>query len=264
MPVRELNRLVLEVLYQDDYLVAVDKPSGWDVHRGGVAGKGAQRPVVLQALRDQLGKAVHTVHRLDGGTSGVLLFALDKDSQRLLNASFESRQVKKSYVALVRGFARDGSCADSLRVGNAIQDAFTTFKCLAQIELPWPNEKYAQSRYSLVEAIPETGRYHQIRRHLNHLGWPVVGDTAHGDGSHNRLWREHVAVDRLMLHAASIAFQHPFGGWLEIKSNLPEVFQRAMALPGWSCVGESARFSEITAKFPIISRGRDSLSRLVL
>lgn len=227
---------MLEVIYQDKILVAVNKPSGWDVHRGPHTGN---RQVVMHALRDQLGMMVHPVHRLDGGTSGVLLLALDKDTQRILNRQFESREIEKTYHAFVRGFAEDVTCERPLKSAGVsgqsqdgpTQDARTDFRCLARIELPWANERYPTSRYSFIEASPHTGRYHQIRRHLNHLGWPVVGDSVHGDGTHNRLWRERAGISRLMLHASRLRFCHPVSGEIEIFAALPQEFEVALRFP---------------------------------
>ena len=225
---------MLEVIYQDKILLAVNKPSGWDVHRGPHTGN---RPVVMQVLRDQLGVMVHPVHRLDGGTSGALLLALDKDTQRILNSQFENREIEKTYHAVVRGFAADVACERPLKQAGGsgqMQDARTDFRCLGRIEMSWENERFATSRYSFVEARPHTGRYHQIRRHLNHLGWPVVGDTVHGDGTHNRLWRERVGIYRLMLHASRLRFRHPFAGDLEIQAPLPGEFHTALGISGWA------------------------------
>jgi tRNA pseudouridine65 synthase len=228
------NLAVLDILYQDHILVAVNKPSGWDVHRGPYSGN---RKIVMTTLRDQLGRLVHPVHRLDGGTSGVLLFALDKETQCILNARFADREIEKKYNAIVRGFAKDVLFDRPLKVAKStsqVLDSRTDFSCLARIELPWPNERYPTSRYSLVEARPLTGRFHQIRRHLNHLGWPVVGDSVHGDSTHNHLWRNRAGINRLMLHASWLSLDHPSGGKLEIGAPLPCEFKQALNLEGWT------------------------------
>jgi tRNA pseudouridine65 synthase len=221
----------LEILYQDENIVAVNKPTGWDVHRNEF---NRHRPIVLQALRNQINKEVHPVHRLDGGTSGVLLFATEKEILRFLNDQFQSRETTKIYHCIVRGFAKDLVCSEPLRVHENIVDAETEFQCLQQIILPWANEKFPQSRYSYLKAIPHTGRYHQIRRHLRHLGWPIAGDTKHGDGTHNQLWRDHMGVNRLLLHASSLTIKHPEGHNLTIEAPLPDEFYKALALDGWN------------------------------
>ncbi len=221
----------LDILYSDDLLVAVNKPSGWDVHRNEF---NRHRPIVLQALRNQINKEVHPVHRLDGGTSGVLLFAFEKDVLRFLSEQFMQRETRKTYHCISRGFASNIVCHEPLRVHDNTAEACTEIQCLSQITLPWPNEKFPQSRYSLIEALPLTGRYHQIRRHLRHLSWPIIGDTKHGDGTHNSLWRQHLAIERLMLHATSLDIKHPSGHRLTIRAPWPDVFKTALNLPGWT------------------------------
>ena len=221
----------LEIIYRDDELVAVNKPSGWDVHRNEF---NRDRPIVLQALRNQINKEVHPVHRLDGGTSGVLLFATDKDVLRFLSEQFQSRETEKTYHCISRGFAKHVTCNEPLRVHENIVEAETDFRCLSQITLPWANEKFQQSRYSYIEAKPKTGRYHQIRRHLRHLSWPIIGDTKHGDGTHNQLWRDHMSITRLLLHASELRINHPNGKRLTLFAPMPQEIERALALPGWS------------------------------
>lgn len=220
----------LEIIYSDSNIVAVNKPPGWDVHRNEF---NRDRPIVLQALRNQINKEVHPVHRLDGGTSGVLLFATDKDVLRFLNEQFQSRETEKIYHCISRGFAKDTICNEPLRVHENIVDAETEFRCLAQITLPWANEKFPQSRYSYIEARPKTGRYHQIRRHLRHLSWPIIGDTKHGDSTHNQLWRDLVGINRLMLHASQLTIKLPSGQMLDLCAPLPQAFSLSLSLPGW-------------------------------
>jgi len=231
-PEQNINTAIeLEIVYRDEILVAVNKPSGWDVHRNEF---NHHRPIVLQALRNQINKEVHPVHRLDGGTSGVLLFATEKETLRFLSEQFQSRETEKIYHCISRGFAKDTTCSEPLRVHENTVDAETEFRCLSQITLPWPNELFPQSRYSYIEARPKTGRYHQIRRHLRHLSWPIIGDTKHGDGTHNQLWRDKLAINRLLLHASSLRIKHPNGTMLSITAKLPEEIITVLELPGWS------------------------------
>jgi tRNA pseudouridine65 synthase len=234
----------LEIIYRDDDLVAVNKPSGWDVHRNEF---NRHRPIVLQALRNQINKEVHPVHRLDGGTSGVLLFATEKEILKFLSDQFMARETKKVYHCISRGFAKQSNCKEPLRVHEKIVDAETDFRCLSQITLPWPNEKFPQSRYSLIEALPHTGRYHQIRRHLRHLAWPIIGDTKHGDGTHNQLWRDQLGLERLLLHASSLEIKHPSGELLSLKAPTPSAFHTAAGLDGWSYNFQNVQFlSDLT------------------
>jgi tRNA pseudouridine65 synthase len=228
----------LDIIYRDDQLVAVSKPSGWDVHRNEF---NRDRPIVLQALRNQINKEVHPVHRLDGGTSGVLLFATDKDVLRFLSEQFQARETEKIYHCISRGFAKNVICNEPLRVHENMVEAETSFRCLAQITLPWANEKFPQSRYSYIEAKPKTGRYHQIRRHLRHLSWPIIGDTKHGDGTHNQLWRDHMELTRLLLHASELKIKHPNGDLLHLKAPTPVEFTKALTLPDWVKVDDTSK-----------------------
>lgn len=207
----------LRVLWRDDHLVAVHKPSGWLVHRTGLDAH--ETRFVVQTLRDQLGQRVHPVHRLDKGTSGVLLMALDPEAARRMGQAFEARQVDKGYVALVRGWMPDAVRVDHpLKPDDAPADALaqpavTDFHRLSRVELPDAvDPRHPTTRVSLVEARPATGRRHQIRRHLKHLAHPIIGDATHGKGLHNRWWAERLGLQRLWLHAFELAFAHPFSG----------------------------------------------------
>ena len=201
--------MTLEILYQDEYIVAINKPHGLLVHRSSIAADA--EVFALQLLRDQLGQAVYPAHRLDRKTAGVLLFALDKETDSLLQQLFMDRQVEKSYLAIVRGYTEDqGSIDYPLRKENGTeQEALTHYQTIARAEIPLPHGRFATSRYSLVEVRPETGRMHQIRRHFAHIFHPILGDRPHGCNKQNRLWKETYNMDSMMLHAHSLKFLHP-------------------------------------------------------
>lgn len=164
----------------------------------------------MQMLRDQLGKRVWPVHRLDRATSGLLLFALDADSAAHLGRQFMARAVAKRYLAVVRGHVDGQGLIDhALESGRREQAARTRYQHLARMELPYAIGRYPSARYSLVSAVPETGRMHQIRRHFKHIFHPLIGDTTYGEGRHNRLFRELFACHRLLLHASRLRFVHP-------------------------------------------------------
>ncbi len=203
------------VLYETPDFVAVDKPYGIHVHppederfRVSKATNG------LALLRDQLGKYVYPVHRLDRSTSGVVLYALSSEAAGKLAGLFAARAIEKTYFALVRGDARErGEIVSPLaEEGKCAVEARTRFERVGGRELPWANERFPSSRYSLLRVSPETGRYHQIRRHLRRENHPIIGDTVHGDGVHNRHWRAVVGRPYLFLKAYSIAFRSPFDG----------------------------------------------------
>ena len=203
----------LPVLYQDEAVVAVHKPSGLLVHRTGL--DAGERWFAVQLLRDQLGgRHVFPVHRLDKGTSGVLVFALSSSDAAAVATQFASHTVGKRYLAVVRGWPPDAGTIDHPLTHETKdpQPALTRFRTLERITLPLRADRYPESRYALVEACPETGRTHQIRRHLKHLGHPIAGDTTHGVGAHNRLWRSAFGCHRMLLACTALEFAHPRSG----------------------------------------------------
>jgi tRNA pseudouridine65 synthase len=226
----------LDILYQDEFLVAVNKPSGLLVHRSWLDCHATE--FALQKVRNQIGQYVYPVHRLDRPTSGILLFALDKESAKNISEQFSNHSTNKRYLAVVRGYLEDGELdyplkeeLDKIADKQALQDkpaqpAFTQYHCLAKTMLPIAVRPYDSSRYSLMELIPKTGRKHQLRRHMAHLRHPIVGDTSHGDGKHNAMFRDHFDCYRLLLHAAYLSFNHPQTGQLvEIHAPLDDVFK---------------------------------------
>jgi tRNA pseudouridine65 synthase len=208
----------LDILYRDDHLVVVNKPPGIMVHRSRLAGKGER--FVLQLLRDQLGRRVYPVHRLDKPTSGALLFGLDPRTARSMADRFARREVTKLYLAVARGYLDPhGEVALPLRADvyrrrneSELKAARTRFVRLGRIEVPRPVGPYATARYSLLQVAPETGRMHQIRRHLRDIAHPVVGDRRYGDSRHNRFFKEELGCGRLLLAAVEIGFAHPETG----------------------------------------------------
>lgn len=228
----------LEVLYADENLIAIDKPSGLLVHRSWLAREATE--FALQRVRDQIGQRVYPVHRLDRPTSGILLFAKDSETARLLTEQFTERRVEKRYHAVVRGYLGDGELnyplreeLDKIADAQANQDkepqeAVTRYRCLQQIELPFAvSKKHSTSRYSLMEIEPLTGRKHQIRRHMSHLRHPIIGDTNHGDGRHNRFFREYFSIQRLLLAATQLSFVHPYSKEpIVVTQPVPQEFTR--------------------------------------
>ncbi|MBF0502369.1 MAG: hypothetical protein HQM09_19675 [Candidatus Riflebacteria bacterium] len=201
-----------KILYQDEWYVAIDKPVGWLVHPTKIAP--VTRKAILPVLRDQLCRHIYPVHRLDCGTSGVLLFGLSSQAAGKLSVMFEKREIDKTYLAVIRGWLSpsDGSIDRDLSPwpGEPAQLAVTTYKTLAKIELPIPVSPHQTSRYSLIEVKPRTGRRQQIRRHFSGVSHPVIGDTSHGDQRHNRVFIDNFQSERLLLMAVEISFHHPF------------------------------------------------------
>jgi|SRR5690554_4223995 len=222
---------MLETVYQDNYIVAINKPHGLLVHQSSIARDAKE--FALQLLRDQIGKTVYPSHRLDRKTSGILVFALDKATDKLMQQKFRNRAVEKKYLALVRGFAPSEMTIDyALKNENEVlQDAVTHFKALEQFELNLPLGKHRTSRYSLVEASPETGRMHQLRKHFAHIFHPIIGDRPHGCNKQNKFWLEHFEMDTMLLHASSLSFNHPHTDErVDIKAGISKEFERVLKI----------------------------------
>ncbi len=235
----------LPILYQDPHLVAINKPSGLLVHRSDIDRYETQN--AMARLRNQLSQWVYPIHRLDKPTSGVLLFALDSDTARLMGNAFEAQQVSKTYLAIVRGVTKESELIDyplqelrdKLTDSQAAQNkpaqaAKTEYRRLATIELPYSVGRYPSARFSLLRITPSTGRRRQIRRHLKHIFHPIIGDTSYGDGKQNRLFREHLKSQRLLLHAHQIDFTQPHSGQkIQVQAPLDETLERLVRNLDW-------------------------------
>ena len=235
----------LEVIYRDEQLIAIHKPAGLLVHRT-VLDRNETR-FAVQLLRDQIGQYVYPVHRLDRGTSGVLLFALDKEIGKLLSGQFEAQQVDKTYLAVVRGHPPEAGSIDhaltrqyddyEFRAANAsaeAQAALTHYRRLAVTELPYQVDIYPTSRYALLELKPHTGRRHQLRRHLKHLAHPIIGDATYGKGRHNRLFQELFGCRRMLLACLEMCLTHPVSGLpLCLSAPLADDFVSVLGRLGW-------------------------------
>ncbi|HWV13912.1 MAG TPA: tRNA pseudouridine(65) synthase TruC [Cellvibrio sp.] len=212
--------MTLDIIYRDQFLIAINKPSGLLVHRSAIDRH--ETRFAMQMLRDQIGQHVFPVHRLDKPTSGVLLFALNAEAATQMGNIFAAHLAQKTYLAIVRGLAPEAilvdhplseeldKYTDQKASSKAAQQAITQFYRLADIELPYAVDKYPQSRYSLVKCLPQTGRKHQIRRHLKHISHPIIGDAKHGKGNHNRFFQQQFNAHRLLLAATELSFSHPF------------------------------------------------------
>lgn len=221
----------LEILYQDDYLVAINKPHGLLVHRTKMANDATE--FALQQLRDQLQQPVYPAHRIDRKTGGILLFALNEEVNRQLQIMFAEKKMSKTYLSIVRGYCENEGKIDYPLINESgkSQEALTSYYTIDRAELNVPFGKHETSRYSLVEVTPETGRMHQIRKHFAHIMHPIIADRAHGCNKQNRLFKEKWAMDTMLLHAWKLSFDHPVTfEKIEIKANLQSEFLRMMAL----------------------------------
>lgn len=229
------------ILYRDEHLVAVNKPVGVPVHGSKIL---ADQPATLLAMvRTQTGKVVHTVHRLDRPVSGVMVLAMNREMQAALGQVFEERLVKKYYLAITRGWPnRQGVIShplqpprDERKAQSIARPALTNFERLATIELPVPVKPYPASRYSLLALKPETGRRHQLRRHMKHISHHLIGDTTYGRGEHNQMFRERYGCERLLLHACALQFDHPQTGLpMALEAPLDSAFSAIVNAFGWS------------------------------
>lgn len=216
----------LTLLHLDADLAAIDKPAGLLVHPTGLDAH--ETRTAMSLLRDQLGGHVWPLHRLDKATSGVLLFARSEAAARHWRAPFEAGTVRKQYLALARGWPAEAGEIDYAlardpelpSAGQTRLEAMTRWQRLACFDWPFSVDgRHPSSRYALVRVEPTTGRRHQIRRHFKHIAHPLVGDTTHGKGAHNRAVAAWLGLDRLWLHAS----------WIELPGATP---LRIEAAPG--------------------------------
>ncbi len=215
----------LDIIYETDDLIAINKPHGLLVHRSKIADD--VKVFALQLVRDHVGHFVHPVHRLDRKTSGVLLFAKSREVNSRIQTQFQEHKVNKTYLALVRGYTPDELTIDyPLTVEDKTQDAETYFRTLERFEIDVPFGKFQTSRYSLVEVKPSTGRFHQIRKHMKHIFHPILGDRPHGCNKQNRLWLEKFGLTKMMLHAQYLGCEFPDGKPIEITASKSKEFIR--------------------------------------
>ncbi len=216
---------MLQIIYQDEFMVVINKPHGLLVHRSPIAADAEE--FAMQILRDQLQQKVFPVHRIDRKTSGLLLFGLSSEAAKKIQAHLENNETQKTYLAIVRGYFPDAIEVDHPLTNDKgkTQDAFTSFKTLKRTELDIPFGKFTTSRYSLIEAYPKTGRMHQIRKHLNHLRYPIIGDRPHGCNKQNRLFKEQWNMTTMLLHAQKITIKHPYtNNTMRLEAPLFETF----------------------------------------
>jgi len=230
----------LEIIYQDNYLVAINKPANLLTHRSLIDKNETQ--FAVQMLRDQINQYVYPIHRLDKPTSGVLVFALTKEIARTLSQQMSDQQFKKQYLTIVRGYCDDKGVIDyalkeildkmtdaRAKKDKDAQSAITHYETMSRVELPFAVGKYNSARYSLLKLNPETGRKHQLRRHLKHIHHPIIGDTRYGRGEHNRFFRTQFNVHRLLLHAYKLQLIHPvYNDRLALTAKVDEEFLTVM------------------------------------
>lgn len=229
---------MLDILFEDEHLVIIDKPAGLLVHRTRQA-FGEDENALIQ-LRDQIGSWVSPVHRLDRATSGILLFAKNEEILPVLKALFMEREIQKHYLTIVRGIPSEkGGLIDHplhSERSNKLQEAQTRYRVLAESEIPFNSTgRYPTSRYSLLEMDLLTGRTHQIRRHLAHIRHYIIGDKKHGDNKQNIFFEKQFALQNLLLHSWKLGFVHPMTKErIQISCPPPVHFQKIMLELNWN------------------------------
>jgi len=237
----------LFIVYQDDDIVAVYKPAGLVVHRCDSTPE--DEVALLQVLRDQIGRHVYPVHRIDQPTSGIVLYGLSSSAAASLVDQFTNRRILKCYQAVVIGhFASHRSILTPLSASEnfgtegsplvriPIRNAETQVRALAHFAPKWNVNGVASCQLSLVEATPHTGRWHQIRRHLRSVEHPVLGDRRHGDDRYNDAIIDELhsrLPDRMMLNASYIQFRQPTSGKIvALRCDPDPTFQTIVQLLG--------------------------------
>lgn len=221
----------LQILFQNEEFVVIHKPPGMHVHQPEMARRRVPRELtVLWTLRRQIEKFLYPVHRLDVATEGLLVMALQSETAGQLQAEIQAGRFRKVYHAICRGWTDDeGRIEIPLErdSNGTLADAVTEYRSLEKVECPFQiGKRYASARYSLVEARPLTGRWHQIRRHLARVTHPIIGDREHGDSHHSKYFREQLGLGGLWLRASHLEFAHK-GETFSFQAPLTERWQAA-------------------------------------
>jgi len=228
----------LEIIYQDNALVAINKPAGTLVHRSAIDFH--EQHNALEQLQKQINKTAYPLHRLDKPTSGVLLFALNKETAARIALQFQNHEIAKEYIAVVRGHSPEyGSIDNPVRDKDAPhkprKQAYTAYTTLAKLTLPIKVDRYPETRYSKIRVQPRTGRRHQIRQHMKHISHPLIGDTSYGKTVHNKFFKQYFKCTRLLLHAQKLVLTHPDSAQsISLTADFDEQFKRVIEEPGWN------------------------------
>ncbi|WP_111707779.1 pseudouridine synthase [Lutibacter citreus] len=227
----------IEILFEDDYFVIVNKPNNVLVHNSYYA-RNIKEPTLLDLLKDELNQTLYPIHRLDRKTSGVIALSKKKETVAVFQELFNSNILKKEYFGIVRGYF-EGNKIINTPVKNpdtkVYKEAETHGDILNKIELKIPVHPYDFSRYSLVKLTPFTGRMHQLRIHMNKVSHPIVGDTKYGDRFHNRMFEKEFNCGNLFLHAYSLNFKHPINNEkISVVASLPKNWNYILNKFKWS------------------------------
>ena len=222
----------LPVLYETETWIAVCKPHGMLVHRTGIAAE-PDAEYALQIVRKQLGNhtRLYPAHRLDRKTYGILIFAKSKTVVKKLQAIWQQPTTVKTYRAIVRGWLTEPDGTIDYALTNdrgTLQNAVTHYKVMNEWEIDLPSRHHPTSRLSELELYPETGRFHQIRKHLAHIHHPIIGDRPHGCNKTNKIWKETYGMDTMMLMATNLQFSDMVT--YQIEAPLSEAYHKVLKL----------------------------------
>lgn len=219
----------LEIIFEDDYCILVNKPNNVLVHHGHHSRNVRDEESLLELIKNQTNLKCYPVHRLDRKTSGVVLLSKEKEFVSKFQELFNNQEISKIYYGLVRGFAPKSVEIDSPvkgRDAKVYKEAQTALRSLENSTLDIPVKPYDTSRYSLVELTPKTGRMHQLRIHMQKISHPLVVDPKYGDNNHNIMYESNFGITNLFLHAGRLSFVHPFTSEkINTKAQFPEHWQ---------------------------------------
>lgn len=219
----------IDIIFENENYLAINKPVGMLVHRTNIAFE-EHALIAERILKQQLGFKVFPLHRIDRPTSGIVLFGKSSDAASALQPQFTTEKVKKLYLCIVRGHMPTAhGILDfplSKKLVGELREARTEFWTLSETEIPFSSsDRYTTSRYSLLKVYPQTGRMHQIRRHMAKARHYVIGDTTHGDNKQNNFFRDRFGSTQMYLHAWKLAFEEPnTGKHVEITADVPIYF----------------------------------------
>lgn len=223
----EAQDIPLEVIYEDNDIIVINKPKGMVVHPANGNPDGTLVNAVMAICKDSLsgiGGEIRPgiVHRLDKDTSGIIVVAKNDKAHINLSEQIKNHEVKKTYIALVRGIVKENKATIDMPIGRSTKDrkkmavtkngkrAVTHIKVL---------ERY-EGKYTLLQVNIETGRTHQIRVHLSQIGYPIIGDAVYSNG------KNEFGVEGQCLHAKSLEFKHPITGEkMSLEAEMPDYFK---------------------------------------